>query len=105
MGKYKACLKEFAFSVNVIQVCKTAITGQLASNSFIIPQTKVLHPTASMVDKSKFTPPGITTTAANQAQKHMGDRPTDTTNEPNFRPGETQLTLQWYGNKGKFLPG
>jgi len=52
-----------------------------------------------MVDKSNFTPPGITTTAANQAQKHMGDRPTATTNEPKVRPGETQLTLQWYGKR------
>jgi hypothetical protein len=52
-----------------------------------------------MVDKSNFTPPGITTTAANQAQKAMGDRPTTTTNDPNFRPGESQLTLQWYGKR------
>jgi hypothetical protein len=52
-----------------------------------------------MVDKSTFTPPGITTTAANQAQKAMGDRPTTTTNDPDMRPGESQLTLQWYGNK------
>jgi hypothetical protein len=59
-----------------------------------------------MVDKSNFTPPGITTTAANQAQKAMGDRPTTTTNEPKFREGESQLTLQWYGNKGMcFLLG
>jgi len=52
-----------------------------------------------MVDKSNFTPPGITTTVANQAQKHMGDRPTATTNNPNMRPGESQLTLQWYGKR------
>ncbi|CAG8958500.1 hypothetical protein HYFRA_00009814 [Hymenoscyphus fraxineus] len=51
------------------------------------------------MDKSNFTPPGITTTAANQAQKAMGDRPTTTTNTPNMREGETQLTLQWYGNR------
>src|SRR4051812_46905181 len=49
---------------------------------------------------SNITPPGITTTVANQAQKAMGDRPTTTTNEPDMRPGETQLTLQWYGNRG-----
>ena len=48
----------------------------------------------------KITPPGITTTAANQAQNALGDRPTTTTNKPDTRPGETQLTLQWYGNKG-----
>lgn len=48
-----------------------------------------------------ITPPGINTTAASQAQKAMGDRPTATTNTPNIRPGETQLTLQWFGKKGK----
>lgn len=55
------------------------------------------------MDKSNFTPPGITTTAANQAQKAMGDRPTATTNTPDMREGETQLTLQWYGNKGAYF--
>ena len=53
------------------------------------------------MDTSKITPLGITTTIANQAQKAMGDRPTTTTNDPKMRPNETQLTLQWYGNKGK----
>ncbi|TAQ88570.1 hypothetical protein B7494_g3103 [Chlorociboria aeruginascens] len=48
---------------------------------------------------AKFTPPGITTTAANQVQKALGDRHTSTTNKPNYREGEMQLTLQWYGNK------
>jgi len=51
------------------------------------------------MDKSNFTPPGVTTTAANQAQAALGDRPTTTTNNPDTRPGETQLTLQWYGYK------
>jgi len=51
------------------------------------------------MDSSKITPPGITTTLANQAQKTMGDRPTSTTNTPNFRPDSSQLTLQWWGNK------
>jgi hypothetical protein len=56
------------------------------------------------MDSSKITPPGITTTVANQAQKTMGDRPTTTTNTPNMRPDSTQLTLQWWGNKGKLTP-
>jgi len=51
------------------------------------------------MDNFKITPPGITTTVANQAQKAMGDRPTATTNTPNMREGEKQLTLQWFGNK------
>lgn len=51
-------------------------------------------------ESSKITPPGITTTAANAAQKAMGDRETVTTNMPDVRPGETQLTLQWYGKQG-----
>ncbi|KUJ13777.1 putative zinc-type alcohol dehydrogenase-like protein [Mollisia scopiformis] len=51
------------------------------------------------MDNVKITPPGITTTVANQAQKAMGDRPTSTTNTPNMREGEKQLTLQWFGNK------
>jgi len=51
------------------------------------------------MDSSKFTPPGINTTVANQAQKILGDRPTATTIHQKYRPGETQLTLQWYGNK------
>lgn len=48
----------------------------------------------------KIDPPGIVTTGANTAQKVMGDRPTVTTNTPNMREGETQLTLQWFGNRG-----
>lgn len=52
----------------------------------------------------KTTPPGITTTVANQAQSHMGDRPTSTTKTPNMRPDEKQLTLQWFGNKGTSSP-
>lgn len=52
------------------------------------------------MDSVKITPPGITTTVANQAQKAMGDRPTTTTNTPNMREGEKQLTLQWYGKRG-----
>ena len=48
---------------------------------------------------SKITPPGITTTIANAAQKAMGDRATVTTNAPDVRPGETQLTVQWYGKQ------
>jgi len=48
---------------------------------------------------SNITPPGITTTVANTAQSAMGDRPTTTTNDPDTRPGETHLTLQWYGNR------
>jgi hypothetical protein len=54
------------------------------------------------MDTSKITPPGITTTVANKAQEALGDRPTATTNNPNYRENETQLTLQWYGNRGKF---
>jgi hypothetical protein len=50
-------------------------------------------------ETTKSYPVGITTTGANAAQAAMGDRPTATTNQPNFRPGETQLTLQWYGNR------
>jgi hypothetical protein len=49
----------------------------------------------------KITPPGLTTTVANMAQDLMGPRDTITTNLPNARPGETMLSLQWYGNKGK----
>jgi len=29
----------------------------------------------------------------------MGDRPTTTTSNPNTRPNETHLTLQWYGKE------
>jgi len=47
----------------------------------------------------KFTPLGITTTAANWAQKEMGDRKTVTTNKPKYREGQTMLALQWYGDK------
>jgi hypothetical protein len=48
----------------------------------------------------KLTPPGVNTTMANQAERALGDRATSTTNQQKYRPGETQLTLQWYGDKG-----
>lgn len=47
----------------------------------------------------KVTPPGITTTVANLAQKAMGDRDTSANVIPHARKGETQLTLQWYGKQ------
>jgi hypothetical protein len=51
---------------------------------------------------NKITPPGLTTTVANMAQDAMGPRDTVTTKFPNARPGETMLSLQWYGNEGKY---
>jgi hypothetical protein len=53
------------------------------------------------MDLPKTTPVGMTTTAANMVQHHMGERPTSTTNEPKTRPDQTMLSLQWWGNKGK----
>lgn len=50
----------------------------------------------------KVDPPGLTTTAANMAQKEIGDRETLTTNQPNARPGETMLSNQWFGKGGKW---
>lgn len=49
----------------------------------------------------KFTPPGLNTTVANAAEKAMGDREVSVTVNPRIREGEKQLTLQWYGNRGK----
>lgn len=51
------------------------------------------------MDTSKITPPGITTTAANMAQNHLGDRPVSTTNQASTRPDQKMLSLQWWGNK------
>jgi hypothetical protein len=45
-------------------------------------------------------PIGLNTTAADQAQKAMGDRPTNVTHKPLAREGQTQLTLQWFGDQG-----
>ncbi|KAI9872426.1 MAG: hypothetical protein M1830_001633, partial [Pleopsidium flavum] len=41
----------------------------------------------------------MNTFLANKAEEKLGDRPTVTTNEPNYRPNETMLALRWYGNK------
>ncbi|KFY32162.1 hypothetical protein V493_00451 [Pseudogymnoascus sp. VKM F-4281 (FW-2241)] len=51
------------------------------------------------MDPNIYTPVGITTTAANIVEHHLGERPTTTTNEPNVRPNQTMLSLQWWGNK------
>ena len=51
---------------------------------------------------NKITPTGLTPTVANMAQHAMGPRDTVTTNFPNARPGESMLSLQWYGNGGKY---
>jgi hypothetical protein len=47
-------------------------------------------------------PIGLNTTAADQAQKAMGDRPTNVTNKPLAREGQSQLTLQWFGDQGPY---
>jgi len=38
-------------------------------------------------------------TEPNGKNKPTGNRPTVTTNNPNYRPNETHLTLQWFGNR------
>jgi len=51
------------------------------------------------MEASKVFPLGVNTTAANLAEAAIGDRPTVTTNKAKMRPNQTQLTLQWFGNK------
>jgi len=51
------------------------------------------------MDSANITPPGITTTAANMAQKYLGHRPVSTNNQASTSPDQTMLSLQWWGNK------
>lgn len=41
----------------------------------------------------------MNTFVANKAEEMLGDRPTATTNAPNYRSDETMLALRWYGFK------
>jgi len=41
----------------------------------------------------------MNTFLANKLEQKLGDRPTVTTSEPNYRPNETMLALRWYGNR------
>ena len=41
----------------------------------------------------------MNTIVANAVEERLGDRPTATTNKPNYRPSETMMALRWHGNK------
>ena len=41
----------------------------------------------------------MNTVVANSVEKSLGDRPTATTNKPNFRENETMQALVWHGKK------